>query len=447
LNHDYEKCKLELLSFHAELPDTGGICVRIRAKKEPEFSFKQVRLKLVGEVLWKILSHVIGASVIATFRLAVHPISLVPDFLQIEDFPKGKDVVETRMLFGGSGKYRVRKESLMKKFEAIVQQGDPDFSLEFEYGERRLTWRGHGMLFQLDTKISAIIHSCQTGNSVSPTRIVNNLIEHKTVENLRETMLSKREMQQSMRRIVRVFPTLDPEIFLDQKESNSPTTSSSNPSTEEDNSTQKNKSRKRLTISMKAQNSNIQLVRDKEDEQIPKEKYDQYLMSQLLKELSDNQLDIKGKGSTTRQEKPLSNRGSICEIQEAESHPFEDELEELNMLEARELKKLKELERRRLEEEEKKKIEDEEKKRIEDEEKKRIEEEQKEEKLKKEQVQRIIEIERMEMERLQKESKERGEKEAIEEAEREMKLKKKEEKREQEKKLKEEKRLSKNGER
>eukprot|EP00027_Filamoeba_sp_ATCC50430_P018265 CAMPEP_0168573094 /NCGR_PEP_ID=MMETSP0413-20121227/18331_1 /TAXON_ID=136452 /ORGANISM="Filamoeba nolandi, Strain NC-AS-23-1" /LENGTH=75 /DNA_ID=CAMNT_0008606281 /DNA_START=9 /DNA_END=233 /DNA_ORIENTATION=- len=70
------KSLIEISSVVPEFPPTGGLVLRIHAKKSPDVAIKQLRLKLVGEEFWQALSTILGASLVATFKLTMHPITI-----------------------------------------------------------------------------------------------------------------------------------------------------------------------------------------------------------------------------------------------------------------------------------------------------------------------------------------------------------------------------------
>ena len=84
---------------------------------------KQVRLKIIGETLWTALGEMFGPSVVATFRFAVHPIGITNEMMDISQLKsKGAAVVETKLLFGASGKYKLKSSTVIKKLKAVIER-------------------------------------------------------------------------------------------------------------------------------------------------------------------------------------------------------------------------------------------------------------------------------------------------------------------------------------
>jgi hypothetical protein len=38
----------------------------------------------------------------------------------------------------------------------LIEAGDPTFTIELEYGEKKLTWRAEGVMYAFSTKISDV---------------------------------------------------------------------------------------------------------------------------------------------------------------------------------------------------------------------------------------------------------------------------------------------------
>eukprot|EP01114_Cavostelium_apophysatum_P000001 TRINITY_DN10001_c0_g1_i1.p1 TRINITY_DN10001_c0_g1~~TRINITY_DN10001_c0_g1_i1.p1 ORF type:complete len:291 (-),score=64.78 TRINITY_DN10001_c0_g1_i1:72-944(-) len=159
---------LSLDSVECSFPSQGGINLRINATKPKDFSIKQARLKIVGDEFWKVLSKVIGSAVIATFRLALHPLILCPDHLSLKDITKGKEQVSANILFGSVGKFRVKRSTVLKKLKAVITQGDPTFVIELEYGERFVTFSQQGFLCSVRLRLGDVIDAIENERSLLP---------------------------------------------------------------------------------------------------------------------------------------------------------------------------------------------------------------------------------------------------------------------------------------
>jgi hypothetical protein len=90
----------------------------INTSKPDDFTFKQARLRLGSEELWKLLALLVGPRVIASFKLAFHPLYLCPDYLNPSDFQKGSNKANSRIVIGA----RYNHFSIAKRMWWIVEK-------------------------------------------------------------------------------------------------------------------------------------------------------------------------------------------------------------------------------------------------------------------------------------------------------------------------------------
>jgi hypothetical protein len=64
-----------------ELLPNGKFLLRLDAIKPKDLIVKQARLKIVGEDMWKALTSMLGGAVVASFKLAFHPLYLCSDYM------------------------------------------------------------------------------------------------------------------------------------------------------------------------------------------------------------------------------------------------------------------------------------------------------------------------------------------------------------------------------
>jgi len=64
-----------------ELLPNGKFVLKIEAVKPKDLIVKQARLKIVGDDIWKTLANMLGGAVIASFKLAFHPLYLCSDYM------------------------------------------------------------------------------------------------------------------------------------------------------------------------------------------------------------------------------------------------------------------------------------------------------------------------------------------------------------------------------
>jgi len=164
---DRPQQQLLLVGVYVELPESGGLVFRFIGRKPPEFIISQARLSLLGDILWRQLGVIFGSGKVAAAKLAMHPITLCPNFLQISSLVKGENEFDIYLRLGVKGQSTViKKSSLVKKLTSIIQQGDPEFYFLMEYGESRFGWKRLGELCRFDTKFSTILKASETGESI-----------------------------------------------------------------------------------------------------------------------------------------------------------------------------------------------------------------------------------------------------------------------------------------
>lgn len=174
INHQIRVPLLTVDSVSFDLPSSGGLEIQLFLKKEKTFvvsNKENVRCKLVGfffkkkfslkkkikrDGFWKTLGQVFGSSLISTFKIGFHPIYLCPDMLDPKEFKKGEEVAEIKILLG----QKFPRHSYIKRFEWIVNAGDPPFCMEFEHGEKTIgIWKGKNLLFSCSVSVGEMMRN------------------------------------------------------------------------------------------------------------------------------------------------------------------------------------------------------------------------------------------------------------------------------------------------
>jgi len=162
-----ENPNLQIRSVHVGLPDTGGLIITIVGTKAITFTIKHAKMILAGKDLWDSISAVFGGAIVTAIKMSFHPVDLCPAYLNPADLVAGERDFIMSIAIGTAGSSNVVKHStIVKKLNKIVEQGDPQFEVILEHGEKRFGWKRFGLLCSFHTSFGKFLTSAANNTSL-----------------------------------------------------------------------------------------------------------------------------------------------------------------------------------------------------------------------------------------------------------------------------------------
>eukprot|EP01118_Nematostelium_gracile_P018691 TRINITY_DN8404_c0_g1_i1.p1 TRINITY_DN8404_c0_g1~~TRINITY_DN8404_c0_g1_i1.p1 ORF type:complete len:536 (-),score=171.64 TRINITY_DN8404_c0_g1_i1:7-1614(-) len=214
---------IRLESVIPQFPPGGGLILSAKGTKDAAFVFKSSRIKIEGDQFWKSLSNVLGSKMVATFKLAVHPVLLSDEMFDHSSLQPNDTNANFDIKLGTSGKLKAGKHVLLKRMRKMIAEGDPSVSLEFEYGNKKLGWKQEGILFYLRFKLSDLIRCSESNSNLivdsNPTDspVVETPPEDNRISTSSFEVLSKVDIEDNLEEIITYFPNFDIQDFKSAK--------------------------------------------------------------------------------------------------------------------------------------------------------------------------------------------------------------------------------------
>jgi len=159
-----QKLNVESVVMEIGPAEEHGIRVTVKATKPVELELKDFRLHIEGKRFWNALKKRVGAGLVSTFKLTMHPLNIKP-FMIPDTFPAGSNRFDTVVSFGTEGRVHISKPTIIAKLRELQEAGDHELQLRLEYGDYNFGWTALGTLAVVTTRPSQMLSLANTNRS------------------------------------------------------------------------------------------------------------------------------------------------------------------------------------------------------------------------------------------------------------------------------------------
>eukprot|EP00002_Diphylleia_rotans_P005952 TRINITY_DN1519_c0_g2_i9.p1 TRINITY_DN1519_c0_g2~~TRINITY_DN1519_c0_g2_i9.p1 ORF type:complete len:1541 (+),score=331.67 TRINITY_DN1519_c0_g2_i9:64-4686(+) len=165
--------ELSVDKYRIESCAEGGYRFHIQGNKKQGFSFRSAKIYILGNNLWQTSTDICGAGKIFVGK-SMLPMELVPDCLDVADFPQDATQYSTTIRFG-IGNVRLTKRVLSRFMDKLkARRSDIDIHIHVEYNNQQ------GTLFDIHLTPQDIITSLESSEMMDAPQIDANAPKEET---------------------------------------------------------------------------------------------------------------------------------------------------------------------------------------------------------------------------------------------------------------------------